>query len=142
MKTAAFLIFGGLLLASQALAAPAPRGAAPDAGPVIVAVPGSWLEGYATPAAVVLAGGALTFVNGDVMNHNVAAYQTFGTDDQPWCINFQPGRCPLFWSELVSFGESTPVLGLDKLQPLTTYNYYCTTHPGPMRGTLVVLPGV
>ncbi|MBW3657927.1 MAG: PQQ-binding-like beta-propeller repeat protein [Actinobacteria bacterium] len=110
------------------------------AGTVIAAHPSSFASGYTTRAAVVPVGGELTFVNGDLAPHDVVAFSADGSDDQPWCGPFKSGDCPLFWSELIGLGESTPVLGTDHLTAGQTYDWYCTIHPS-MRGTLVAVDG-
>jgi plastocyanin len=89
-------------------------------------------------------GGTLTLLNLDIRRHDVVAYQVFGSDDQPWCVNFFPGQCPLFWSEeadgVGGGGSNTvEVQGLELLEPGHSYPYYCSTHES-MHGTLTVLP--
>lgn len=129
-RSATVLLLAALTLMPVALALPAT--------PTIVAIPGSWLAGYATPAAVTQVGGPLQFVNGDIMQHNVVSV-ALGPGTQPWCARFQVDRCPLFWSPLVNLAGSTPVQGLENVAPLVTYDYYCETHPA-MEGKLLVLP--
>lgn len=119
----------------------APQAATPRAGPIVLAGPGAWTTNYATPGVAAQVGGSLLFVNGDIMRHDVVAYNAFGSDSAPWCAGaYAPGRCPLFWSALMGSGESTPVLGLENLVAGRTYTYYCSIHAG-MHGTLVALPG-
>jgi plastocyanin len=69
-------------------------------------------------------GGALSFVNADVPQHDVTA------------VTKRNGK-PIFNSKLVGLGEVTPVNGVDKLAS-GNYAFYCTIHPG-MTGTLAVL---
>lgn len=111
-----------------------------DTGPVVVAGPGAWSSNYATPAMAAQPDGTLTFVNGDVMRHNVVAWDAYGDGSDFWCNAYSAGRCPLFWSALVGTGQTAKVYGLEHLEAGKTYTYYCTIHPG-MRGTLVVAPG-
>lgn len=128
-----------LALLAALLAAPLALGVAPpSAEPVVLALPGAWLTQYATPAMVVQPGGSLSLLNADIMYHDVVSRQT-GPDGQPWCGNFAPGACPLFWSRLASIGEQVPVLGVEHARAGATYTFYCTRHSG-MQGTLVVLP--
>lgn len=115
--------------------------AAPPETPTLTAVagPGAWVSTYATPALAAEPGGALTFVNADLMRHDLVARGAYGPDSQPWCRNFLPGRCPLFWTPLLALGQESPVLGLEKLAPLGVYEFTCTIHPG-MTGRLAALP--
>jgi polyvinyl alcohol dehydrogenase (cytochrome) len=94
-------------------------------GPSIVSGPGAASYGYATPIATATKGGSLSYVNLDVVQHNVVAKDK-GPDGQP-----------VFRTKLVGFGESAPVQGLDRVQSGKTYEFFCTVHPG-MRGQLVV----
>lgn len=126
-----------LIAAPLALALPLP--ALPL--PLVLALPGAWLTNYATPVAAAAEGGSLTFVNLDLMTHNVVAFNAYGPDSQPWCYLFIAGQCPLFWSRIVGFGEQVEVQGLENLAPGSVYSYYCSPHPS-MRGTLVALPAV
>jgi hypothetical protein len=127
------------LLSLPATAALALPPAAPPTGGLILAVPGSWLAGFATPVAVGLQGLPLTLANEDIMKHNVVAVE-LGPPDSPWCFHFPDDQCPLFWSRTVNFGEVAAVEGLAALAPLTAYHYYCEEHPA-MEGVLVVVPG-
>lgn len=111
-------------------------GGSPAGGSVVLAQPGSFATSYTTRATVAQKGGRLTFVNGDLQPHDVVAYGHTGPGDQPWCAKFPKGKCPLFWSELIGAGQTTPVQGLENLEPGSTYTFYCTIHPS-MRGTLV-----
>jgi plastocyanin len=70
-------------------------------------------------------GGPLSFVNLDVVLHDV-------TSDQKG-----PDGTPLFRSKLIGLGESAPIEGLDKVEPGKQYGFFCSVHPG-MRGTLAV----
>lgn len=118
--------------------------------PYAAAVPGSYLTTYANPLVVARVGGPLTFINTDIESHDVVARcpssnpdncaDYYGSDDELWCVPTlsPPGKCPIFWSELIGIA-TTPVLGLDQVQPGKVYNFYCTKHPG-MVGRLVVLP--
>lgn len=131
---------GFLLVALTVLAvgASTATGALPEQ--FLVAGPGGWVSTYASQAVAVEAGGALTFLNADVMYHNVVSVVP-GPDTQPWCTLYLPTRpCPLLWSVTTGgFGETTPVLGLENLEPGTVYSFYCEPHPG-MTGRLVALP--
>ncbi len=106
----------------------------------VVAGPGAFQAGYATPVSAVAPLGGLTFHNLDVPPHNVVALDATGPDENPWCDPYPTGECPAFWSELVGAGETAEVVGVDALDP-GTYEFYCTVHPW-MTGTLLVPPGV
>ncbi len=105
---------------------------------VVVAGPGGQLAGYVTRAQVASKSATLTFLNLDFLTHDVVAYNAYGPDTQEWCSGFPVGRCPLFWSPLIGFNQTTPVLGLANATAGKTYTFYCTIHPG-MRGTLAVV---
>jgi polyvinyl alcohol dehydrogenase (cytochrome) len=94
-------------------------------GPSIVAGPGAASTGYATRVVTTSKGGPLSFMNLDVVQHDVVAKQK-GAD----------GRA-LFHSKLIGLGESAPVEGLDRVQSGQTYDFFCSVHPG-MQGQLVV----
>jgi outer membrane protein assembly factor BamB len=94
-------------------------------GGAILAGPGASSTGYATPAMVTRVGGPLSFLNLDIVQHDVVA-------DDPG-----PDGRPLFRTKLIGFGESAPVEGLDRVQSGQTYSFYCSVHPG-MRGSLAV----
>jgi polyvinyl alcohol dehydrogenase (cytochrome) len=99
-------------------------GGAP-AGPSVAAGPGASSTGYATPVMFSRVGGPLSFLNLDVVQHDVVSTEN------------GPDGSPLFRSKLIGLGESTPVEGLDKVQSGKQYAFFCSIHPG-MRGTLVI----
>jgi polyvinyl alcohol dehydrogenase (cytochrome) len=99
-------------------------GGAP-AGPSIVSAPGAASTGYATPVMTTRVGGPLSYVNLDVVQHDVVS-----TDKAP-------DGAPLFRSKLIGLGESAPVEGLDRVRSGQSYSFFCSVHPG-MRGTLFV----
>ena len=68
-------------------------------------------------------GGPLSFVNLDVVQHDVVAKDK------------GPDGGPLFKSKLIGLAESAPVEGLEKVQSGQSYGFYCSLHPG-MQGTL------
>lgn len=110
----------------------------------VVAGPGAFALTYATPVAVVEPGGSLTFVNLEFEKHDVVqdvyADGVAGSADESWCSRFPVGGCPLFWSDQIRvFQRTTPVLGIDNLDPGGVYSFYCTVHPF-MKGKLAVLP--
>jgi polyvinyl alcohol dehydrogenase (cytochrome) len=109
----------------------------------IVAGPQAQFYGYLTPAAVVAEGGKLEYTNADIVSHDVVqdvvGDHVAGSAKKPWCKNYAPGKCPVFWTPLKGLGETTAVQGLDQVKPGQRYSFYCTLHPG-MRGTLVVTP--
>ena len=95
------------------------------AGPSVLAGPGAASTGYATPAMIASKGGPLSFVNLDVVQHDVVA------DDKG------PDGSPLFRSKLIGAGETAPVEGMDRVESGQSYGFFCSLHPG-MRGTLAV----
>jgi plastocyanin len=120
---------------------PAPEpGGAPAVSSTVVAQPGSFATSYTTRVVPVQVGGELTFLNGDLQQHDVVAFSDYGPGDQPWCDAFSPGKCPVVWSKLIGLSGSTEVLGTENLQAGRTYEFYCTIHPS-MRGTLVAVEG-
>jgi plastocyanin len=132
MKLGRLFLCAAILLA---LTAPSAVAAVAAAGP------GGFVSGFATPAVVVAPGEELTFYNGDVAPHDLVALDAFVPKKQArkvkWCSGYPRGKCPLFWSQRITVGESTPVLGLSKVKTGKQYAFYCTVHPG-MKGTLVV----
>lgn len=113
-----------------AAGAEASRAEPPPTGQVVVAAPGGFTPAgtYLTPVVVVQAGGSLsslTFVNPDVDLHDVTS-----TDKDA-------SGSPLFHSATIEFGETAPVVGVDRLQAGNSYAFYCSLHAW-MRGTLVV----
>jgi polyvinyl alcohol dehydrogenase (cytochrome) len=97
-------------------------------GPAVVAGPGAFATGYATPLATTSKGGRLSFTSLDLPQHDVVAVDD-GPDGQP-----------LFKSRLIGLGETAPVEGLDRVEPGRRYEFYCSIHPN-MRGTLIVTNG-
>ncbi len=139
-----------------AVAAPVPQAAADDdPAQVVVAGPRSDAYRHAPPAVAVPQGGAITLASIDLLEHNlvhdVGADPAGGraANDEPWCQNgpgavpYPEGQCPVFWSKLINVftGPTTPVLGLDDLDPGRVYPFICTIHPN-MKGTLVAVPSV
>jgi plastocyanin len=124
--------------AAALLAGQAPARAAPIEY-LVVGGPGSWLSTYTTPVAVTAVGGPLRYIHLDAQIHDVVAYDAFRAADKPWCSEFPAGKCPLFWSDLLTLGETTLVQGLEDVEAGKAYAFFCTRHQG-MRGTLVVLP--
>ena len=114
--------------------------ASPADAVVVVAVPGSFQTTYGTPVAVTPAGGPLFFVNTDIQPHDVVAVNKYLPTSQakkaPWCKKYSPRKCPAFWSQSISAGETAVDLRFAKPG---TYTFYCEIHPR-MRGTLVILP--
>ena len=98
-------------------------GAAPG-GPSILAGPGASSTGYATRLMTTRVGGPLSFVNLDIVQHDVVSVE-------------QGAGGPLFRTPLIGLGETAPVEGLDKVQSGKSYEFFCSLHPG-MRGTLAV----
>jgi plastocyanin len=95
--------------------------AAASAAERIVASPQST---YSTPSVAIEEGEALSFLNLDVLNHDVTA-----RDDDA------KGN-PLFTTPLIGPGQEVPVEGADQLGA-GTYDFFCSVHPN-MEGTLTV----
>ncbi len=116
-------------------------GASSARAAVAVTGPGGFVAGFVPPVLVVAPGEAITYANADIAPHNFIAYDAFMTKKQarkaPWCSGYDRGKCPLFWSETITAGESTEVLGVENLESGRQYGFYCSIHPG-MKGTLVV----
>lgn len=112
------------------------------AGAAIVATgPGGFLAGYAPPVVIVDQGEDITYMNGDIAPHNFIAPDDFIRKKKAkkveWCSAYDKGKCPLFWSETIGAGETTEVLGLERLKSGNEYAFFCSVHPN-MRGTLIV----
>ena len=115
--------------------------AVPAGAAVAVTGPGGFVAGYVPPIVVIAPGEGITYVNADIAPHNFVAYDAFLTKKQAkktkWCSGFDAGKCPLFWSDTITAGKSTEVLGLERLKSGDSYGFYCSLHPG-MKGTLIV----
>lgn len=94
-------------------------------GGAVVAVPGSTYSTYATPVMVTSVGGPLSFANFDLPQHDVVS------------VAKAPDGRALFQSRLAGVGEVAPVEGLDAVKSGSTYEFFCSLHPG-MRGNLIV----
>lgn len=126
-----------LLVAFGAMFAAAP----PAGAAVVTTAPGGFVTGYVPPVVVITEGEGITYTNADIARHNVVASDAFvpkkAAKKVQWCSGFDAGKCPLFWSEAISAGDSTEVLGLERVVAGEDYGFLCTLHPN-MRGTLVV----
>ena len=117
--------------------------AAPTAAQAALALtgPGGFVAGFLPPVVVVAPGEAITYANADIAPHNFIAYESFMSKKQakkaPWCSAYEKGKCPLFWSDTITAGQSTEVLGTEYLESGKQYSFYCSLHPG-MKGTLIV----
>lgn len=114
-----------------------------------VAGPGSFMLGYLTPTITISKGDTLAFTNFDVFQHDIVHdVETDGFGGKrnvAWCKKVAAGHehhagaCPVFWSELVAGGDTTEVLGLNRVKAGKTYSFFCTEHHS-MKGKLVVSP--
>lgn len=115
---------------------------APAKAVVAAAGPGGFAAGFATPLVIAPAATGVTFVNGDIQPHNVIANEDFFSKKAAkkieWCKSYPTKKCPVFWSETVAVGETTPVLGIEDLVSGQQYSFFCSIHPG-MKGTLVAI---
>lgn len=117
--------------------------ASPARAVIATAVPGSFAAGWATPVILTPVGGPVTVVNADIAPHKLVADGIFlpkkRAKKTPWCKDGYPKkRCPLFWSEAVGTGQSTEVLGLERIKSGEEYPFKCEIHPN-MTGVLVGL---
>ena len=103
--------------------------------------PGGFLAGFVPPVVVIAPGEDITYVNADIAPHDFVAYEAYMSKKQakkaPWCSGFDRGKCPLFWSQTITAGQSTEVLGTENVVSGKQYTFYCSRHPG-MKGTLIV----
>lgn len=114
-------------------------GALPTGAPAFAAAP---VNLFATDPAVVsrtvAKEAAPVFANLDQNRHDVVALDARHPDGSAsWCHRYEPGTCPLFWSDLIGPAETTPVLGFDAVAP-GAYRFYCSIHPD-MVGTVHVV---
>lgn len=128
-----------LLFAVVALVVAAPLAAsAPGEVPNIVSGPGAGLTNYATPVVAVVEGQTVRYQNLDVMGHDVVSDE-IGPQDNPWCVRYAAGHCPLFASRIIGLRQVAVVEGVENADPLTVYGFYCSLHAA-MRGNLVIVP--
>ena len=127
-----------LLIAAAALLA---ASASPANAAVAVTGPGGFVAGFVPPVVVIAPGEGITYANADVAPHNFIAYDAFLAKKQAkktkWCSGYDSGKCPLFWSDTITAGQTTEVLGLQNVESGDSYGFYCSLHPG-MKGTLIV----
>lgn len=127
-----------LLAAVAALVAASPS---PAHAAVAVTGPGGFVAGFLPPVVVIAPGEGITYANADVAPHNFIAYDAFLNKKQAkktkWCSGYDAGKCPLFWSDTITAGKTTDVLGLQNVKSGDSYGFYCSLHPG-MKGTLIV----
>lgn len=141
MRRTLLLVFATLMVVSL------PPGVATGAEQRAVAGPGGFAAGYLTPTITISKGDSLVFSNLDVFEHDLVhdtATDGFGGRRKvAWCKkqagheHDHGGACPVFWSELIGSGQSTEVLGLNRVKPGKTYSFFCTRHHN-MKGKLVV----
>ena len=123
-----------LLLTLALIAAPTSRAHAV----VVLTVPSNEFTNFATPVAFSTTRGPLFLVNTDVVEHSISSYALRPDDAfRPWCVYYDDGFCPLFWSPQVVQGV-TAVQGLEDTTPGQDYAFYCGVHP-TMQGTLTIL---
>lgn len=120
-----------VLVPAILLAALAAGPASEAAVDLVVAGPGSVLAGYSTPTVLVFKGQRTDFRNFDSATHDVVSV----TRGRVFCPGIRKKR--LFCSQLVDFGGTAPVKGVEKLRA-GDYPFYCSVHPTTMRGLLAV----
>jgi plastocyanin len=91
----------------------------------VVTAPGAATAGYATAVTAITKGGTLSYLNLDIVTHDVVSVRRSSTG------------APIFRSALVGLGKRTPVNGTTKLAK-GQYDFYCSLHPN-MKGKLRVL---
>jgi plastocyanin len=115
--------------------------AAPASSAAAAAGPGGFAAGFITPVVVTAPGEAITFANFDAAPHNFVASDAFLpkklAKKSKWCSGYDKGKCPVFWSQTITAGQTTEVEGVDLLESGAQYEFICTIHPN-MKGTLVV----
>ena len=113
----------------------------PASAAEVATAPGGFVAGFVPPVVVIAEGEAINYTNADVAQHNFVADEAFlpkkAAKKAKWCSGFDSGKCPLFWSPTIGTGESTEVLGLERLAAGDQFGFLCTLHPN-MKGTLVV----
>lgn len=131
------LAVAGAFASLSVLAAGSPANAV-----IAAAGPGGFAAGYATPLVIAPAATGVTFINGDIAPHNVIANEDFFKKKEAkkveWCSNYPKKKCPVFWSETASVGETAEVLGIENLVSGQQYSFFCSIHPG-MKGTLIAI---
>jgi plastocyanin len=119
--------------------------------PAALALPQAKFYGYATPVIVVSPGEQVSFVNIDLEMHDIVqdveADGVSAKKVMPWCKKGKKKHahgghshgsgCPIFWTPLISLGETTPIYGLENVKSGEEYSFLCTLHHG-MTGTLIV----
>jgi plastocyanin len=113
----------------------------PASAAAAAAGPGGFAAGFVTPVVVSAPGEAITFANFDAAPHNFVASSAFLSKKlakkAKWCSGYDKGKCPTFWSDTITAGQTTDVLGVEFLKSGAQYEFICTVHPN-MKGTLVV----
>lgn len=103
--------------------------------------PAAFVAGFATPVVVIAEGEGITYVNADIARHNFIADGVYlrkkAAKKTEWCSAYEKGKCPLFWSDTITAGETTEVRGLERVSAGTQYPFFCSVHPN-MKGTLIV----
>jgi plastocyanin len=118
--------------------ASAPSEAAPLPVPsVVVAGPGAFAAGFATPAVVVFQGQSLQFASIDVAPHNVRSRATVLKRVRVG-RTYKTVRVRLFSSSTIDGGGVAEVVGVSALKP-GSYAFICSIHPN-MTGQLMVQP--
>ena len=92
-----------------------------------VAIPGSFVAGYATPQLVIHKGGPATFVNLDIEDHDIRSVVKKPND----------ATKPLFSSAIIETGEYATIDGISAT-PAGDYEFFCVVH-SDMRGTATIV---
>ena len=116
--------------------------ASPANAVIAAAGPGGFAAGFATPLVIAPKATGVTFVNGDIQPHNVIANEDFFSKKEAkkveWCSSYPKKKCPVIWSETITVGDTTPVLGIENLVSGQQYSFFCSLHPG-MTGILIAI---
>lgn len=82
-----------VVMATPTAAGPTDR----EQGPVAATLAGAQFHGYAPPALVTQRGGELTYLNLDIVQHDIVQDPRVdgvtGPKKKPWCAAFRKGSC-------------------------------------------------
>jgi plastocyanin len=101
---------------------PAPAAAASHR---IVAFIGAVSSNYQTTSLTISKGDTVSFQNLDLVAPHDVTSSTLKK------------KRPIFQSNVISFGATTPVTGINKVKRKKSYGYFCSIHPY-MKGTIRV----
>src|SRR5687767_1605772 len=109
----------GLFAGTITLAAPAAASAA-----TIVSGPLAAASGYLTPNTTISAGESVDYMNLDLVAHDVTSEAIYRPKRKPG--KPRPSPRALFRSQLIGFGETSPLIGIERAKPGQTYPFFCS----------------